>query len=325
MQDTSAPRRIAAVVVTYNRRALLKECIDALITQTRPLDEIFVIDNASADGTGEMLAAAFAGKITYIRLSENLGGAGGSHKGISLAYESGYDWIWIMDDDALPAKDCLENLLAAVQEIDGGPFCLYACHLDPSGQFFSEPITVITQRGAGVRIERYQEAVEMGRILEATGTPLLGVLVPSRIVDLVGFPRPDTYIWGDYEYFFRVRDGGFKVYYDTKSILYHPKHDFVTLRFSIPLLRAGKPLRVVLQCPPGPLWKHYYGIRNSVYFSLRSGKLLFPRLLKAVIYVAFYCLVTVGRSPDKFRAVRFCLQAIVDGLLGRMGKRVMPS
>ncbi len=42
---------VAAVVVTYNRKVLLKECLDALLAQTRPLDSIIVVDNASTDGT----------------------------------------------------------------------------------------------------------------------------------------------------------------------------------------------------------------------------------------------------------------------------------
>ncbi len=46
---------IAAVVVTYNRKELLIECLDALMNQTYPLDGIYIIDNASSDGTPELL------------------------------------------------------------------------------------------------------------------------------------------------------------------------------------------------------------------------------------------------------------------------------
>lgn len=86
--------KVAAVVVTYNRKELLRECLNALLNQTRPLDEIIVIDNASTDGTQEMIAKEFP-YITYVLMSENIGGAGGFHEGMKLAYEKGYDWIWV--------------------------------------------------------------------------------------------------------------------------------------------------------------------------------------------------------------------------------------
>lgn len=48
---------IAAIVVTYNRVTLLKNCLDALSAQTYPLKKIFVVDNASSDSTKEFLEA----------------------------------------------------------------------------------------------------------------------------------------------------------------------------------------------------------------------------------------------------------------------------
>ncbi len=46
---------VCAVVVTYNRKNLLMECLDALMRQTRQLDAIYLIDNFSDDGTAELL------------------------------------------------------------------------------------------------------------------------------------------------------------------------------------------------------------------------------------------------------------------------------
>lgn len=88
--------KVAAVVVTYNRKELLRECLQALLNQTRPLDEIIVVDNASTDGTDQMIPEEFP-QITHVRLPENIGGAGGFHEGMKLAYEKGHDWIWVMD------------------------------------------------------------------------------------------------------------------------------------------------------------------------------------------------------------------------------------
>jgi len=59
---------VCAVIPTYNRSALLAECLESVLHQTRPADEVIVVDNASTDGTGEMVAQKFAGRVIYVRL-----------------------------------------------------------------------------------------------------------------------------------------------------------------------------------------------------------------------------------------------------------------
>src|SRR5512139_592821 len=99
--------KIAAVVPTYNRKMLVRDCLKALVGQTRSLDAIIVVDNGSTDGTAEMLAAEFP-QARCMHVPEPCGSAGGFNKGIELAYHLGYDWIWLMDNDAVPASDALE-------------------------------------------------------------------------------------------------------------------------------------------------------------------------------------------------------------------------
>ncbi len=100
--------KIAVVVVTYNRLQLLKECISGIRNQTVPLDEVIIVNNGSNDGTTEWLNEQ--GDITTYH-QENIGGAGGFHRGVKEAYEKEYDWIWVMDDDVEPTTTCLEHLL----------------------------------------------------------------------------------------------------------------------------------------------------------------------------------------------------------------------
>ena len=112
-----------AVIVTYNRKDLLKESIEALCRQTRPSD-IMVVDNASTDGTEEMVREIMAsmsehsehGKIIYHNMGENLGGAGGFSFGVKQAYNDGYKYIWLMDDDCIVKKDSLEELLKEITD-----------------------------------------------------------------------------------------------------------------------------------------------------------------------------------------------------------------
>jgi GT2 family glycosyltransferase len=95
---------LAAVIVTYNRLDKLKQVVAALQQQTRMPERIFMVDNASTDGTGPWLAALQEEdpRFQHVRLPENIGGAGGFHEGARVAYEDGFAYVWFSDDDAYP-------------------------------------------------------------------------------------------------------------------------------------------------------------------------------------------------------------------------------
>ncbi|QIM15852.1 glycosyltransferase [Leucobacter insecticola] len=108
--------RVTAVLVAYNRRDLLQESLAALARQTRPVDRLVVVDNASTDGSGEAaesLLDEWGERARLIRLTENTGGAGGFAVGIAAAIaEDGIDWVWVMDDDTVPGPEALAGALA---------------------------------------------------------------------------------------------------------------------------------------------------------------------------------------------------------------------
>ncbi len=130
---------VTAVVVSYNREALLRECLDGLAAQTRPVDNVVVVDNASTDGSRdvirrhELIAAHMDnGTAHVVELKENTGGAGGFCAGIAIALadfdaaqaaeteakttgaSQSRHYLWLMDDDTVPTPTALEALLAAV-------------------------------------------------------------------------------------------------------------------------------------------------------------------------------------------------------------------
>lgn len=110
-------QKVAAVVVAYNRSELLREALTALAQQTRRVDKIIVVDNASTDDSAqvaaEMVARIGAG-ARLIALTKNTGGAGGFAVGIAAAVaDEQVDWVWVMDDDTVPSPTALEEALNA--------------------------------------------------------------------------------------------------------------------------------------------------------------------------------------------------------------------
>jgi rhamnopyranosyl-N-acetylglucosaminyl-diphospho-decaprenol beta-1,3/1,4-galactofuranosyltransferase len=113
-----AGARVAATVLTRNRKELLRQSVAALAEQSRPVDEVIVVDNESTDGTVDMLAEEFP-HVTVVALPENKGATGGFYEAIAAAKRTGADWYWLMDDDSIARPTALEELLAAVDRIDG--------------------------------------------------------------------------------------------------------------------------------------------------------------------------------------------------------------
>ena len=104
--------RVIAMVVTYNRRGPLVDCLEAIRAQTRPLDGVVVVDNASADGTAALLRERYGG-VHVVSLAVNAGSSGGIYAGLEAALGLGADWIWTLDDDSVARPDALEQLLRA--------------------------------------------------------------------------------------------------------------------------------------------------------------------------------------------------------------------
>ncbi len=214
--------KVCAVIVTFNRKTLLMRTLTALYAQTRPVDTILIIDNASSDGTPELLVEqGFLAKdnLIYQRLDNNTGGAGGFYIGVKHAYEMGYDWLWLMDDDGYPTPTCLEKLLAYRTDFDFyGPLVLS----DDDKTALSFPITLPASNKI-IRTKQQIPTANSNAILSDVLIPFNGVLLDSNLVKKIGFPESMFFIWGDdIEYTKRARQAGARIATLSDIEFYHP-------------------------------------------------------------------------------------------------------
>lgn len=191
--------KVVAVVVTYNRIMLLRECLDAILHQSRKVDKIILIDNASTDGTHDILQKEGyldMDVMDYVGMKENLGGSGGFYEGIKLTNEQKADWVWIMDDDTIPEKECLEKLLDAQKKIKNGQdVSFFASNIKGSnGKPMNVPVISDCCTEYGER--NYHEYLEDGMVRIKMAT-FVSILVNSKAVKRCGLPCRDFFIWGD--------------------------------------------------------------------------------------------------------------------------------
>lgn len=296
--------RVCAVVVTYNRQALLRECLAAIQSQSRSVDNILVVDNASTDDTLAMLAADFS-SCQALALATNSGGAGGFHAGVRAAYEQGFDWLWLMDDDGRPAPDCLERLL-----VHQAPnTVLVPLQQSSRGHFYG----IGVWRGIDVNVTDEvvaQKKPVRGNFIFA----FVGPLISRTIVDQVGFPNKDFFIWyDDSEYALRImRTPNAQIVVIPDAIFFH---DFGGASREVRFLG-----RTSVRSHQ-PAWKAYYSARNPLYIITRIKRNLRDFLVYGR-YQLRYLAGDIIYEPDRWKRVQLRLTGFRDGVLGRLGKRV---
>lgn len=309
---------IAVVVVTYNRKKLLIECLDGILAGTRLPDKIILVDNGSTDDTRDFLKSE--GYLTnqlidYIRLPHNTGGAGGFYEGVKYGYEAGYDWLWLMDDDAEPEVDALEKLSQYLHEPDVS--ALANLKVDLAGEILHPHLGFFNRRqrqnGFDFDIEIHRKIerslIKSYRVLEIAFSSFVGILVGKKAIDKIGFPNKDFFIRGDdLEYCLRLNKVG-KILLITDSIILHKE---ASDQGAIVKSFFGK---LSYRTKYSKIWLTYFETRNATW--LRKEYTSRTRFCFRTI--KYYCrsLVAILLFDDrKFKRLRFLTEAYQDGLRG---------
>lgn len=192
--------RVAALVVTYNRKELLAECLQAILDQTFPVSEIILIDNASTDGTPEFLKEkGFLEKpfVKYVRMDTNTGGSGGFYEGLKRFREGDCDWVWLMDDDTIPTAECLEELVKAKELLcqhEEKVSFLASSVYGPENEFMNVP--EISKKASPNGYPYWYKYLNEG-IVNIHAATFVSLLINIDAVRKCGLPCRDYFIWGD--------------------------------------------------------------------------------------------------------------------------------
>lgn len=281
---------VYVVVLNWNSRDDVIECIGSLINIDYPRYELLVVDNGSSDGSVQSLNAEFPA-LQIIVNETNLGACEGRNVGIRYALEKGADYVALLDNDTVVDQNLLTELVKA-GEADPQAGMLVPKVYDywdrrkiasagsRSCWFPPGRIKIIGLGKEDSAIYERQREIDY-----ATGC---AVLVKREVFERVGMFDPTFfYGWEEYDLSKRIREGGYRILYVPDGQLWHK----IASARGYPLLK----------------WRHLG--RATVYFYKKHISLPYLALPLYVLWVLAREIIKGNR-----RAARSYLMGIWDGL-----------
>jgi GT2 family glycosyltransferase len=308
--------RILAHIHTLNDEDVIGRSLPALLEQEYRLEEILLVDNASTDGT---LKRPFPPHVTVIQEPVNLGTSGAVATGFRYALERGYDWIWILDADSIVEKDTLSKLV----ELYGSfPPDVQASIGSLSSRIIRGPAQppddygLLTAKGP-----RPAHIDPRASYYESDAAIWSGSLFSLRAVRETGSPRYgkaghwDDFCldWGDVEYFYRLRQAGYKVLVHRQSTIRH------ALGWQKQITVFGRTFHSTNHAA----FRRYLYFRNQVYFWLYTFS---GRRIPYVVLVVGRSLVSQTMKilfieDDRVAKIRGMLRGVWDGVFKKLHRR----
>lgn len=285
-------KNVAAVVVTYNRKELLKECVEALLTQTKKdVLDIFIVDNASTDGTKEFIENYIIDeKIKYINTGSNLGGAGGFQFGIKYAVEHDYEFVWVMDDDCIAQP----TTLAVFLKVDNELFKNYG--------FLSSKVLWKDNSICKMNVQRktmFRNVKNFNKdLVMVVMASFVSLFIPIKVVKEVGLPIKEFFIWtDDWEYTRRI-SRKYPCYLVNNSMVIHKSKSNIGANIATDVAER--------------LNRYFYLYRNDVYLYKREGiQGLLYELARMIVHsgkIVFY------NNDKKLKRFKYLLIGTYSGL-----------
>lgn len=283
--------KTAAVVVTYNRKSLLEQCLDRLLGQKEVFCDVIVVDNASTDGTTEMIRERFS-SVIYENTGANLGGAGGFQYGVRKAALLGYEYVWIMDDDTLPEETALCELFKADEKLNGDWGFLSSVAYWTDGSICRMNIQKRNIfRHVGER--EYQSDIAPIKMCS-----FVSLLVKCDVIRELGLPIGEYFIWtDDYEFTGRI-SRKYPCYMVPGSKVVHAMKNHIRVNFAMD--------------DASRIDRYHYIYRNDVHCYRQYGLAGWCYILLKDAYTAFD--IFMHSKTDKMKKIKIICQGFMEGL-----------
>ena len=209
-------KEIGVVICNYNKKDFVIESVKSVQESQGVTPDIFVVDNASSDGSASALKSLYGKSITVFENSENLGGSGGFNTGLRKVRDDGYKYFFCLDDDAQVDENALRILYDYMDaNPDVGMAGCRVYHMQMPEYIQQSGLKLDFDHCSAVTIGADQiEDESLPEIIECDTVATCAVMIRGDVArrEDVGIMPADNFIyWDDMEWGFRIKRAGFKV------------------------------------------------------------------------------------------------------------------
>jgi rhamnosyltransferase len=297
-------KKVGAYITAYRDREAVRGCIQAIREQSYQVAAIFVVDNSPTP----LLERSHS--LIVRHHSDNIGVGKGIAIGIEWAIDRGYDFLWVFDQDSVPAPNCLEILLEAyeIYQRDRQISIIAPTSFDPRTYHIIQGSTFIRDRFIGCQHLSQVDAYECDAPITS------GSLISIVAAKTISYPRADLFIDGvDIDYGMRFRKKGFHNFIVTRAKMWHNFGSPLKIKF------LGKE-RFVQRYSA---LRYYYICRNHTYLDTRSARSFYyisSYLFRLKYMLLSIVLILLYDPEDKILKIWACLLGTYHGLKGKLGK-----
>lgn len=276
MVDPTKTRKrpfVAAVIVGYNSESYLEDCLGSLFRSDYGNFKVYFIDNASSDGTVELVTNRYP-EVMLIREKNNLGFAAGNNVGIKQALKDGVDYVFLLNPDTVTDPSCLSTLTSnANDNTILQPLILLHDDTNITDTINSEgnPLHFLGFSYAGNMGKQASYSMTCKDIPLASGAAMF---IPAKIIKNIGAFDELLFMYHeDVDLSWRARIAGYNIQLISNAKIWH-KYAFSRNKNKLYYAERN---RLIF------LWKN---------FQLKTLILIFPSLVINEIFMIFYCFGT---------------------------------
>ena len=256
---------ISVVVLNWNGYPFVEQCLTSLMAQTYTPLEIIIVDNASTDGSVELVKKKFP-SVSVIMNERNLGFAGGNNVGIRASRGR---YVMVLNNDTRVEETCIETLKETIEKNERYGACASKIVLEFERNLIDSAGIVVGLDGLSIGRGRLEAADRYDKEAEVFFASGCACLFRRELLEDIGLYDEDFFAYAeDTDMGWRARLAGWKCIYSPKALVYHlhsassgtysPLKAFLVERNRIWVAIKNFPLPLLLYGQGFTLWRYLY-------------------------------------------------------------------
>jgi len=303
--------RIGVFVCNYNKKDMVVQCVQSILNQTMTQIDVYVVDNASSDGSVEALKRRFGNRIVILENKENLGGSGGFNTGLRRGIQNNYDYLVLADNDVVMADNAIECLYHYMKEHSEVGLCGAKILEKQSPQIIQEMggTLQLNQFRVVSYYHRNNDSERIPKELNCDFVSACTLMANGKAMNEIGVMDDDFYIYmDDIEWCIRMKQAGYRIAVCGDARVWHEKQ--------------------AINAMPSNTFARYYLWRNKIYLFSKyveehDLELLSEEILRNTFNIIYGNLFKHLYQENV--SVLYALEDFINGIRGKAKEgRILP-